>query len=69
MPNGEGSTGLSSTAMTYLGAATAAVSFVAVNLPDGTPQWVRLCAGAILAAATVLGGKSHSGTGQKKDRS
>jgi len=53
--------------MTVFGAHTAALGFVAPNLPTDTPEWVRLLIGALLAGLTVVGGTTHSGIGEKRD--
>ena len=53
---------MKSRTITILGGIVAALSFVSPNLPADTPDWARLLIGALLAAATSIGGYTHPGT-------
>jgi len=53
---------MSSRMMTILGCIVAALGFVGTNLPEGSPEWLKLLIGALLAASAGIGGLTHPGT-------
>lgn len=62
-------TGFSPRIMTLFGAAGAMLSVVQPMLPDDVDSWLRIVLAAGAAGITYILGQTHSGTGERKDRS